>query len=421
MSDDPGVVNPPNPSDGAPSGATGLLDIKVQLSTPSPTAGSEFTVYVLVTNLFDRPIYPESPQVFLPSELRPAKVSLSPQESISSMSALLNQIADGEIPDSIQPERRRLFSKLFKPDDIKEQLKYMAQKAIELDQRIDELEKKRRELQTQINDATAGKPMSERIQLLKEDPTISGLANEDTEYARQITETTQRSTTLKTQITNLTGATAVVTENDLKLSNFSFTGRMYIQAKGDVQLESATSPSLQALDSSSLRPGDALQPGSTAVYSLILTTKNSLLFRPVQYALQYSLNFSFNLERKKIFTNTASQQITIRSPIVSVMFGAVLGGIAGFLATFLTKTSQASAGFAINWAELLISLVVTSILSAMAVVFLVRKTETQSLISVEDFWGGLVIGFLVGYAGTTAFESLTGFSALSGVSTTPIP
>src|SRR5690242_13406927 len=43
----------------------GLLDIKITLSNPSPTAGTQFTLNVQVTNLFDVPIWPESPQVFL--------------------------------------------------------------------------------------------------------------------------------------------------------------------------------------------------------------------------------------------------------------------------------------------------------------------------------------------------------------------
>ena len=42
-------------------GQRGLLDIRVLLSTPTPTAGSEFKVYVLVTNPFDVPIHTSPP------------------------------------------------------------------------------------------------------------------------------------------------------------------------------------------------------------------------------------------------------------------------------------------------------------------------------------------------------------------------
>jgi hypothetical protein len=54
------------------------------------------------------------------------------------------------------------------------------------------------------------------------------------------------------------------------------------------------------------------------------------------------------------------------------------------------------------------AVVVAVILSGIAVVFMARKSEAQSFVSVEDFWGGLLIGFLVGYTGTSFFEQLTG-------------
>lgn len=52
----------------------------------------------------------------------------------------------------------------------------------------------------------------------------------------------------------------------------------------------------------------------------------------------------------------------------------------------------------------------------MAVVFVARKSETQSFVTVEDFWGGMVTGFLVGYAGVAFFQSLTGVTVGNGAS-----
>jgi hypothetical protein len=78
------------------------------------------------------------------------------------------------------------------------------------------------------------------------------------------------------------------------------------------------------------------------------------------------------------------------------------GGIAGSTARLL------QIGSAITWKELTISTVLVTLLSAIAIIFMVRKSDTQSFVSVEDFWGGLLIGFLVGYTGTSFFESLTG-------------
>jgi len=46
------------------------------------------------------------------------------------------------------------------------------------------------------------------------------------------------------------------------------------------------------------------------------------------------------------------------------------------------------------------------------VVAFARKSSAQPLVSVEDFWGGMVIGFTVGYFGFNQFLHL--FPAGSG-------
>jgi hypothetical protein len=57
------------------------------------------------------------------------------------------------------------------------------------------------------------------------------------------------------------------------------------------------------------------------------------------------------------------------------------------------------------------SLVLAVILSTAAIVLAARKSEAQSFINVEDFWGGVLIGFLIGSSGTVAFTELTGVSS----------
>lgn len=34
------------------------------------------------------------------------------------------------------------------------------------------------------------------------------------------------------------------------------------------------------------------------------------------------------------------------------------------------------------------------------------KSEAQTFVTVEDFWGGLLVGFLTGYSGTAAFSDV---------------
>jgi hypothetical protein len=412
----------PAPVAAAPSPSTerrGLLDIKVRLSNPSPTAGSEFTVYMLVTNLFDVPIWPESPQVFLPSELRAVSRLVPVQDAVKPFDLLVAELAEGRIPESEAggpawwPFRRRSSYACR----VQDELERLAQKAIEVDKELELIEKKREEIRGQMADVTAGKTLAEARQLYEKDVQFRQWGEEDTELARQYETTSERAAQIKAQLVTLTGTSAIITEGDLSLANFSLHGSLYVQAKGNIHLDAPQTAPVRALDSSSLRPGiDALQPGNTAVYSLVLATKRTLFFRPIQYTLEYSINFSFDKGRSLTYTNSASQDLTIRAPVTSVMGGAILGGVAGYVARFLQEFSKGlkSIDLATNWAVFLLTLGVTVILSAMAVVFLARKSETQSLLSIEDFWGGLVIGFLVGYTGTSAFESFAGINTAGG-------
>jgi hypothetical protein len=42
---------------------------------------------------------------------------------------------------------------------------------------------------------------------------------------------------------------------------------------------------------------------------------------------------------------------------------------------------------------------------------LMRKTDVRPFLTVEDFWDGILLGFLVGYTGQQLFEQLSKISA----------
>jgi len=399
----------------------GLLDIKITLSNPSPTAGTQFTLNVQVTNLFDVPIWPESPQVFLPNEIITVSQGRPASESVEGQEVLLDRVSKGKIPprSELCATRPNWFQRTF-PNLSKytprtgseEALVYLANEAKALYQKLSALEADRDKKKAEIDDATRGKSLSERSRLLASDNKLNQLLREHSEKNTEVEDIKEKLGLLTKQIVSLSGTSAVWSDGDLELQNFSVAGSLYVRAKGKVRLN-AMKTAVVALDSS-VRPGEALQPGNTAVYSLGLSTRKWLLFRPIQYNLQHSINFSFDEKRTRTHTNTASQQLTIRAPIAAVMIGAIIGGLAGYTARSLQDSSKPplNQGMMATLAShfSLVGLILTPLLSAMAVVFLARKSDTQSMVSIEDFWGGLVIGFLVGYSGTSAFERLTNMS-----------
>jgi hypothetical protein len=54
------------------------------------------------------------------------------------------------------------------------------------------------------------------------------------------------------------------------------------------------------------------------------------------------------------------------------------------------------------------TVILAMILSAIAIIFLAGKSDAQSFISVEDFWGGILVGFMIGYTGTSFFAHSLG-------------
>src|SRR5262249_49480011 len=88
-------------------------------------------------------------------------------------------------------------------------------------------------------------------------------------------------------------------------------------------------------------------------------------------------------------------QLTIQAAITATMIGAVVGGAIGAVARMINEQTSSSAGFRTQLASLMLAV----ILSAILVVSFARKSGVQQIVSVEDFWGGLFLGFLTGFLG----------------------
>jgi hypothetical protein len=159
----------------------------------------------------------------------------------------------------------------------------------------------------------------------------------------------------------------------------------------------------QEVELQSSLPADAgLQPGNTVVFTMVIQAKNAIMMSPSKFRLQFSVNYNFPaVDTTTVHTNTISQEISIRAPVYSVMLGAVIGGFFGSLARVLAPATPSATTISPA-----ISVLLSVILGAAAVVFLARKSDAQAFVSVEDIWGGALIGFLVGYSGTSFFDQL---------------
>ncbi|WP_437639183.1 hypothetical protein [Sorangium sp. So ce854] len=147
-------------------------------------------------------------------------------------------------------------------------------------------------------------------------------------------------------------------------------------------------------------PPAVLQAGNSTARSFTVRSRRALWFRAASYRLlievEYEIDGASNLD-------TIEHVLKVSASLGSMIAGAVVGGVGGWFA--------ARGGGARLDMETGVSLAASLVLVAMAVVLLARKRDVQPILAIEDFWGGVAVGFLIAYAGPSLFAGLFGLPA----------
>jgi hypothetical protein len=152
-----------------------------------------------------------------------------------------------------------------------------------------------------------------------------------------------------------------------------------------------------------------LQPGDSVVKQFVLKSRHWLFFTPLTHRFQIQVNFSSD---GVDHTDTISYEQTIRSAMAAVAIGSAAGAVVGTLLKALMKvsTSTSSSGliqFESVFGGGFVAALGVSVLASLAVVVgFARKSAAQPIISVEDFWGGALIGFSTSFFGFDQFLQL---------------
>ena len=134
-----------------------------------------------------------------------------------------------------------------------------------------------------------------------------------------------------------------------------------------------------------------------AVAYFQVSTSNWLFFTPMRKPLSTQIRYRVDgIEKTQVITS----EFEIKPPLASTVMGAIFGGILGNLARALNAKSE------LIWQSLLVSTGSSIVMSLIAAIALSRKTGTQGFITVEDFFGGFVVGSLIGYSGSDYFEQV---------------
>jgi hypothetical protein len=141
---------------------------------------------------------------------------------------------------------------------------------------------------------------------------------------------------------------------------------------------------------------DTLQPGDSVVRQFVLRTRDWLLFTPLAHTFQIQATYSLD---GSDHTTIAPYQFQIQARTSAIALAGLGGAILGTSLKVLTSSNQSASAILAGFA-------VAGLATIAVVIAFARKALAQPLVSVEDFWGGAVIGFSVGFFGFQQFTKL---------------
>jgi hypothetical protein len=160
-----------------------------------------------------------------------------------------------------------------------------------------------------------------------------------------------------------------------------------------------------------------LQPRSQTLQSFTLKTRNATLFTPSTYDFAFQVVYEVDgVERR----DAAFTQLNIQAPLSAMLAGAAIGALCGLFlrnvgawdpGTWWTGLSEAPVPQILG----MIATAAGSVIAALiGVVAFGRQKSAQPFITIEDFYGGLFVGFVAGYTGSEFLDMFKNVGAPAG-------
>lgn len=139
-----------------------------------------------------------------------------------------------------------------------------------------------------------------------------------------------------------------------------------------------------------------LRPGNSIIKQFLFQTRRWLFFIPFRHKMIIQIRY---IADKTLNHDTVPFDLDIRASFGSTILGSAIGGLIGSL----SRSPDITTWFT---APVFFPAMISSILAVITVVAFARKSDAQPLVAIEDFLGGLLLGFIVGYTGNALFEQV---------------
>lgn len=204
---------------------------------------------------------------------------------------------------------------------------------------------------------------------------------------------------------------------DQKFSEFSTRSFVRQWFAASIFAAAARPPGAAMVNGNQTGQGNGIQivaPGEQQTYSFKAIMPQWLFITGGQLTFQGQITYRRD---GQFHTSNFEVPLPFRPPLRSISLGAVSGAILGSAAKILKDSGpdllhQKPLG-------VITSTALAIILSSIAVVYSSRRSnESQPVLTVEDVWGGMILGFLIGYLGNEFFQTIVPVAA-PGTGTAP--
>ncbi len=379
------------------SDVRGSLRLEASTSKPITSAGEEISIYVVIRNPFSVPVKIFSTETHIPVDIMDQLAQKRYRKKINdSRKALLKKIKQGDLKEggeNIKQDDSQQVQENIKQDGLRGIRQWLIINALKFQFLAADIF--RFILSLEIFQVF---PLFSFLQL-EPDERVAVAVSPDEEESSGSLRYFERPLV---EIRKLKGELNAALGNkiDLEIRKMEGTLNLTTGETNDIKqtkdLPSQTSLEIPEGFSITLYPGDSL------VKHFVLKTRRWLFFNPVSHTFQIQVRYRID-ERNHI--DTIPFSVDIRAPMRSSIFGAIIGSILGLIVSENGKFGNfqdiLSKDFLLNMSR-------TVIFALIIIVAFARKSNVQQVVSVEDFWGGLFTGFLVGYSGDSFIQSILG-------------
>ncbi len=138
-----------------------------------------------------------------------------------------------------------------------------------------------------------------------------------------------------------------------------------------------------------------VQPQSEVIRQIVARTQGYMFYKPQKMTLDTQVDFHLSSRPSDILSQVVTSSHELRPPLRALILGSAVGAIIGSSLKFLSPSGAVG--------SILATILIAVLSSALMTALIARGTGIKGIVTVEDFYGGLLVGVLVSYAGSDVF------------------